>query len=184
MTEQPQNLGLQALPNSASDRTPQLIMFMLTNQILEEVEHNLRGEVIAEKYDKESQQYISFYSKKLTPLINDEGINQIIYCLKLKLTHSITLSNFTEFEIEKKMTIFTWDLVELLVKNLKKFEIKADNWKILANGVIDIVHANFNRAIIGENNEKLTILKNALETKEIIENKVNSGTTLRERFKL
>lgn len=183
MTEE-QNLGLQALPSSASNRTPQLIMFMLTNQIMEEVEHNLRGEVITEKYDKTSQQYVSFYDKKLTPLINDEGINQIIYTLKLKLTHSITLSNFTEFEIEKKMTIFTWDLIELLVKNLKKFAIKSDNWKIISNGVIDIVHANFNRAIVGENNEKLNILKNALETKEIIENRVNSGPSLRDRFKL
>jgi hypothetical protein len=176
--------NLQNIPTPISERNPQLIMFMLTNQIIDEVEHNLRGEILTEKYDKASKQFIVVYEKTLTSLINNEGINQIIYTLKLKLTHSITLSNFTEFEIQKKMTIFTWDLIELLVKNLKTFEIKPENWKIIANGVIDIVHANFNRAIIGENNEKINILKNALEHKEIVENRFQTPVSLRERFKL
>ena len=116
----PQQIN-EAMSLSLMQRLPgDLIQEMLKPvDIIEEIEHKLRNERWGIKEGKGSW----FRDPNSKPLVNEDGINNILSLVSPLTSRSIVLSYYERGKIEVRLKKLLWDLCDSLKVNYKRWEI-------------------------------------------------------------
>lgn len=146
---------------------PTIHKWMFSNkEVLKELERSLRGQV----YDRQKKRWV----QALKPLLNDEGINLIIYILKPYTSTLFSFSNFKEEDIRLTMLQFMEDLIPLLGTECERFGIDENHLSIIKRIVEDTIYATLRKAKDGLS---LGFLQETQKTTEVIDGK-KSGFSL------
>jgi len=118
---------------------PAVHKWMFSNEeVLREIERSLRGQV----YDRKQKKWV----QALNPLLNDDGINMIIYVLKPYTSHLFSFSQFSNDEIKMMMLQFMEDIVVLLATECDEFGIEENQLSIVKNVIENTIFATLKKA--------------------------------------
>jgi hypothetical protein len=137
---QPQQIQENVNLAGTSHDYSNLLMFCLdTNEIIQELQHQLKNEI----YDNKNDKYIVLGD----PLLNEKGISHLISITRPMVDRTITLSTFDNEEINRKMQEFGHNLVRLLARHYKEFGIPnlivSSNIRVL---ICNLVHSSLKKA--------------------------------------
>ena len=118
-----------------------LIFQLQTDEILEEIEMNLRG------YDW-SPQANSWVSKRIQ-IINEEGISVLMTLLKSEVNKTKILSDFDDEEISKIMQEFEINLIDVISAKYREWEVDYNYLTSIRIMLGNAVHATYKRALDG-----------------------------------
>lgn len=127
-------MGFMANPNNSEN-----IKYILnTDDVLKQIEDFLRGV----RYDRQEAQY-----KQCTrPLLNDEGVSEIMRILDIRLSRVYSLSDLTDKEIYNITMVFAETLLDLLYGNRKKFGLEKINIRVMVHEISDSVYVTLKKA--------------------------------------
>jgi len=114
-----------------------------------------------------------FYAnpKKEDQLFNEYGINEIMNILSSYINKSITLSNYTEDEINKIMESFSIEIVDFIYINAEKFGLdtpeKKKHFPMVVKIIVDLVDATYHRSIGGKEAEGLNKVTMVSQTENL-----------------
>jgi len=146
---------------------PTIHKWMFSNEdVLKEIERSLRGQT----YDRKQKKWIQV----LKPLLNDDGINMIIYILKPYTSTLFSFSQFSDKEISFTMMQFMEDLIPLLATECENFGIDENHLSIVKRVVEDTIYATLKKA---EGGLSLGFLRDTQKTVETVGDK-RSGFSL------
>jgi len=107
--------------------------------ILEEIEHQLKGEV----WDKQEKKYVNKFDR----WINDEGINKILHVIfACGINKNTFLGNLSNDQILFKCRMLKTKLALLLFKKYQAYEIKKEMRDLLITTVVNTVHSALSRS--------------------------------------
>lgn len=134
-----------------------------SNEIIEEIEHTLKGEV--PKYDSKSGEMQWVKRKESKALINDRGISVLLTILKSRLSKIFILSDFDEENVYSMTTGIGETLIDELYFHWEEYEIPSTSAAstILAL-VTDTVYATLRKGYLGK---YLNFLKTAQRISEV-----------------
>lgn len=116
--------------------------------IIEDVEHTLKGEVFL--YDRKTGQQRWQTGHGIRPLINDRGINSILMILKSRITKIFILSDLEEKTIENITINIGTNVIDDLYYNWDEYEIKDDAAaSLILSLVTDSVYATLRKGYMG-----------------------------------
>lgn len=134
------SLGEQYIPTPMPDNA-NLTMWSLSSQdILKEIEHDLRGEI----FNEETEKWELVAEGK--PLMNDEGIRSIVSLARTIVNKVAFLSNLSEDMVLQISRDFADDLADLLFNNIEQFEIKRTHLNIIVTKISYIIYVALQRA--------------------------------------
>ena len=93
-------------------------------EILEELEHALKAEVLV--YDENLKNYRWITPPGMNPIINERGVNAVMMMLKARLTKIFILSDLETEQIEKMTYHIGQNVIDLIYYNWDQFGIKDD----------------------------------------------------------
>jgi len=142
----PQQIN-EAMSLSLMQRLPgDLINEMLKPvDILEEIEHKLRNE----RWQIKNSRGAWSRDPNSKPLVNDDGINNILSLISPMTSRSIILSYYEKGEIEIRLVKMLDDLCDSLKVNYKRWEIDKNNLSTIVNIIWMLVEASMKRALYG-----------------------------------
>ena len=108
------------------------------DEVLKEVERSLRGQV----YNREAKRW----EQALNPLLNDNGINMVIYILKPYTSNLFSFSSFSEKDIMFLMLQFMEDIIPMLATEADNFGIEDNHLSIIKRMIEDTVFATLKKA--------------------------------------
>ena len=118
---------------------PTIHKWMFTNEdVLREIEKSLRGQT----YNRKKRQW----EQTRNPLINDEGINMILYILRPYTSTIFSFSDFEKEDIRIIMLQFMQDLIPLLATESDTFGIDENHLSMIKRIVEDTVYATLRKA--------------------------------------
>jgi len=121
---------------------PDLIRWQLDPaEIIEEMEHKLKGEV----WDAKTQKFVRRAGRD--PLMNEDGINVILSLISPVISKVVILSNLKEEDIDAMMLDFSKNLICLFASEYHKFGIKKQYIPSIKTFICMIVQATLNRAL-------------------------------------
>ena len=132
-----QSTEITSQPRYELDATIHKWMFS-NEEVLKEIERSLRGQVYNRKARKGEQ--------ALAPLLNDDGINMIVYILKPYTSNLFAFSSFTDSDIRIIMVQFMEDLIPMLGTETDNFGIHDNHLSIIKRIVEDTVYATLRKA--------------------------------------
>lgn len=131
-----------------------------TNDIIESIEHQLKGEVLTTNKDGEQ-----FYVTKFDRWVNDEGINKILHVIYSNgLNKNVFLGNLTHDEIMYKMKSLKKKIALLLFQKYNDFEIKREMRSLVVSTIINQVHSGLSRCEGGREADQLSTATTRLES--------------------
>lgn len=134
------------------------------NDIIEEIVHQLRGEVIS--FNKEGEKT---WEKKFDVLANEEGINKIVYILYSNgINKNTLLGQLTHEEIYSRCNRIWRKLSLLLFKNCDRYNIKDDMRCLIIQTIINNIHSGLSRSEGGKEADQLST---ATQRHEIVNTK-------------
>lgn len=93
--------------------------------IIEDLKHNLKREIFKRSDDGKSGEWIK--PKKIKPMLNDEGVTDVISLMNVFITKIFILSNFSEDRINDNCLDFNRVIIEKIFLKRRSYEIdKAD----------------------------------------------------------
>lgn len=107
--------------------------------ILLELEHDLRGEV----WDEKAQKYVG----KGIAFLNEEGIRAVISILRGKINKNMYLTNLTTDDVYAMTYDLALDVIDVIFLKYKTYDIDKANLSLVANQIIHFVYAAFKRAL-------------------------------------
>jgi len=123
-----------------------LIQWQLDGKdVLEEIEHKLKGEVWGGTDSKGNE----IYKPKGVRLMNDEGIGAVLTLISARLSKLVILSNLEDDDIRKMQLAFSKDLIGLFYVKYKDFAIAVPYLSSIVNFIEDLVYATLKRALKG-----------------------------------
>jgi hypothetical protein len=131
-------------------------------EILEEVMHQLRGEVFIANENGQGGEYKKVFDR----WINEEGLNKIsyiIYCCGIN--KNTLLGNLSKDEIYFKCQALKIQLSQLLFKKYKEFEVKKEMRELLVTAIMNTVHSALSRS---EGGKEADDLSKATQRHEIV----------------
>jgi len=137
---------------------PTIHKWMFSNvEVLKEIEKSLRGQI----YDRKKRKWIQV----LKPLLNDDGINMVIYILKPYTSTLFSFSQFSDKEISMTMMQFMEDLIPLLATECDNFGIDENHLSIVKRVIEDTIYATLKKA---EGGLSLGFLRDTQKTVETV----------------
>ena len=140
--------------DAKEDSSDNMIKYQLDiQQELAIIEHLLRGDKI--KYDEKGDpDYQS--PKPEEAILNEKGVEKIMENLQWYLNKGLILSNFSKEQIDLRMKQFASRFTSFLFLNHRDFGMdtreKIRHYPILVNNVVNIVEAQYYRALNGFEN--------------------------------
>lgn len=127
------------------------------NEILERIEHVLRGDMV--KVESGQQIWTKLDENHKDRLLNDYGVQEVLRILSMYLNRNTILGNYTDEEVNDKVFDFGDRLNTLFytkyeVIGLNTFE-KRKNFEMLWGMLVDVVHSAYSRAIGGQERSSL-----------------------------
>jgi len=139
----PQDQSELIVPPYEDRSHPKLIEWQLDpKEILVSISHVLRGERM-----NSDGVYERVVKKRL---MNDEGVNQLLLWLEPRVSRVITLSTYTEEDINGRMYEFEVELAAWIVRKQVEYEIDKPSRDMIHSLISDLVEAALNRAKDGE----------------------------------
>jgi len=139
----PSNYGGFTQQASASSLQYQLEV----QEILEDIEHNLRGEVLHFDENGRSKWKVP---EGVHPLINEKGISKVMSILKARLTKIYVLSNLDEEIIENLTCGLARNVIDDLYYNWEDYDLEDDAAASLIVGLIaDTVYVTLRKSSKG-----------------------------------
>lgn len=127
------------------------------NEILERIEHVLRGDVV--KYEGGHQIWIKLPEDHKDRLLNDNGVQEVLRILSMYLNRNTILGNYTDEEVNDKVFDFGDRLNTLFYTKYEKIGLdtyeKRKNFEMLWGMLVDVVHSAYSRAIGGQERSSL-----------------------------
>lgn len=112
---------MQAMPNSHASETS--LQYQIdANQILEELEHTLKGEVIIQNTETNTISWVT--PQNIRPLINEDGINSVLMLLRSRLNKIFILSDFSEENIRNMVEALGQAIIDDFYLNWTTYKIK------------------------------------------------------------
>lgn len=146
--------------------------WMFSNEeVLKEVEKSLKGQI----YNRDTRRW----EQALNPLLNDDGINMIIYILKPYTSNIFSFSSFSEKDIMFIMLQFMEDLIPLLATEADTFGIDDNNLSMIKRIIEDAVFATLQKAKDGLS---LGFLRDTQKTVETVGGNRGGGFSLWKMF--
>lgn len=147
-----------AVQQQISNEGQNLIQYQLeVNEILEQVEHFLKGQVVFTNDD--GSQYWKDPDDKEQQVLNDKGVQEILRVLRLYLNKNTILSNYKEDLINEKMYDLGIELSDLLYIKWKEYgldtEEKQKMYTMIVRQIVDTVHSSYLRALGGGERDSL-----------------------------
>jgi len=164
MSEMVPNISAPAIYAAA----PQIIEAILDPAfVIERVRRNLKGQT----QDPDTKKWVA-YGK---PVMNDDGIKEIVSLLDSYINRNTLLSNLEEKEIYTIMKNFDKRLGAWLLTNMKSFDIKQKNLNIIKTRIVDMVFFALKQAQNKELLKALTQTYNVQENRTPDEKKAGIG---------
>lgn len=117
--------------------------------ILTEIEHNLRGEVINYVTGK--------YEAKFDPWLNEDGINIILHCLySTGLNKGAFLGNLRREQILYKCKVLKIKLARAFAFDYNKYELDKEKRSLLITNIINPIHSGLSRSENGREGQQLS----------------------------
>lgn len=111
--------------------------------ILEEVQHQLKGEMFVPNPDGRSGEWVSKFGK----WINEEGLNTITFVMySCGINKNTFLGNLTLDQINFKCRMIKRKLALLLVRKYKDYEVKKEMRDLLITTVVNTIHSALSRS--------------------------------------
>lgn len=127
------------------------------NEILERIEHVLRGDVV--KYEQGQTIWIKIDEEHKDRLLNDYGVQEVLRILSMYLNRNTILGNYTEEEVNDKVFDFGDRLNTLFYTKYEVIgmntAIKRKNFEMLWGMLVDVVHSAYTRALHGQERASL-----------------------------
>jgi len=118
-----------------------LIFQLQTDEILEEIEMNLRGF----DWSPHKKEWVS----KRLQIINNEGISILMTLLKSEVNKTKILSEFNEEEISNIMQEFEMNLIDIISAKYREWEIDYNYLSSIRIMLGNAVNATYKRALDG-----------------------------------
>jgi len=136
-------------PAMPGQMTEGLLQYQIdSNEIIEEIEHILKGELM--HYNSKTGSMEWEKKKHIKALINERGINGIISILKSRLTKIFILSDFDEDKIVNMTINIGQNVIDELYFNWEEYEIPSTSAaSIVLNMVTDTVYATLRKGYLG-----------------------------------
>jgi hypothetical protein len=154
---------------NSNEESGNMVMWRLDpDKELARIERLLRKQV-----PKRDSQGISYYAepKKEDQLFNEYGINEIMNVLSSYINKSITLSNYTDDEVNLIMKNFATEIVDFIFINAEKFGLdtpeKKKHFPMVVKIIVDLVDATYHRAIGGLEREGLNKVTMVSQTENL-----------------
>ena len=113
--------------------------FRITSEdILELIEHKLRGE----EYDETEKKYI----QKYIAWCNDEFINIALSTIQDYANKNTYLGNFSNDQINYKCNKIKKKLAKLLFRNYQKYDIAKEKRSLIIDKIMNTVHSSLSRS--------------------------------------
>lgn len=127
------------------------------NEILERIEHVLRGDQV--KIENSQQIWIKLKETHKDRLLNDNGVAEVLRILSMYLNRNTILGNYTDEEVNYKVFDFGDRLNTLFYLKYEKMGLdnpeKRKNFEMLWGMLVDVVHSAYTRAIGGQERSSL-----------------------------
>lgn len=127
------------------------------NEILERIEHVLRGDQV--KYEGGHQIWVKLDESHKDRLLNDLGVHEVLRILSMYLNRNTILGNYTDEEVNDKVFDFGDRLNTLFYTKYEKIGLdtpeKRKNFEMLWGTLVDVVHSAYSRAIGGQERSSL-----------------------------
>jgi len=118
------------------------------NEIIDELEHNIRGETLG--IDENTKKPAWYVPKGITPSINRIGVNSVITSLRSRLTKIFILSDFEERDIEEITCSVGEDVIDDFYYNWSKYQIKdTAAASMILHLITDTVYATLRKGFRG-----------------------------------
>ena len=119
------------------------------SDILEDIEHQLKGETINETTGK--------YEPRFDRWINDEGINKVLHIIyACGINKNIFLGNLTKDEIMFKCKSIKKKLALLFFKKYYDYEVPKEMRSLLITTIVNQIHSGLSRSEGGRESEQLS----------------------------
>lgn len=127
------------------------------NEILERIEHVLRGDRV--EYRDGHSIWVKIDEDDPDRLLNDFGVQEVLRILSMYLNRNTILGNYTEQEVYDKVFDFGDRLNTLFYTKYEKIGLntfeKRKNFEMLWGMLVDVVHSAYSRAIGGQERSSL-----------------------------
>jgi len=135
-----------------------LILWMLDpTNIIDEVKNQLRGIVVIKKWDDKNKKFVDVQKKIVDQaLINEKGINHIVYLLNFHLGKHSGTSILREDTIVARTKQFGKDLSLLLFEKWQDFEMDFSTITPIRNSIVWLVYMSLMRSKDGSFLDALT----------------------------
>jgi hypothetical protein len=132
-------LDVEETSSFGASTAPDVTRYILeTYDILEELEHKLRGEVFSFRQRK--------YLKKGKALMNDFGVNRIILLLSNFINRHIALSNFSDADVRRIGFEIRIELIKLLRLEWKTYEAEKSMLSMIVRMIDSSIYGMLKRA--------------------------------------
>jgi|TARA_Y100000310_G_C20671753_1_gene810686 hypothetical protein len=122
--------------------------------LIDRVKHMFAGEM----FNPQTGQWDKMQG--VCPPMNDKGVHHFMIKFSSHLDKNITLSDFTVEQIGDMMVEICYDILEVLWKRHKEFEIKRENFHFIMHILEHQIFANYMRAKDGgERKHRETLIK-------------------------
>jgi len=138
--ERSDEVYVRGMMNQAQDSSF-LIFQLQTDEILEEIEMNLKG------FDWSPQD--KTFVKKRIQIVNDEGISVLMTLLKSEVNKTKILSEFDEEEISKIMQEFEFNLIDVISAKYREWDVDYNYLSSIRIMLGNAVNATYKRALEG-----------------------------------
>lgn len=127
------------------------------NEILERIEHVLRGDQV--KYEGGQTIWVKIPEDHPDRLLNNLGVQEVLRILSMYLNRNTILGNYTDEEVNDKVFDFGDRLNTLFYTKYEKIGLntieKRKNFEMLWGMLVDVVHSAYSRAIGGQERSSL-----------------------------
>lgn len=119
------------------------------SDILEELEHQLKGEA----WDDETRSWQTRY----LPWVNKEGMSKVIHVVySCGVNKNVVLGNLTHEEIYFKCNLMKKKLARLMFNNYHFYGIRKDTRDLLITTVVNTIHSGLSRCEGGKEADQLS----------------------------
>jgi len=150
----------ESLVSSAiySGQNENLIIFQLElDNVLEKIEHLLRGDVI--KADQDGNLFYAVPKDKRLKILNEYGVQLIMNTISFYLNRNTILSYYDPERIDEILYDFGDELADVILCNYEKMgmddESKKSRYPLLVLNIMHILESTYKRALEGGERESL-----------------------------
>ncbi len=150
-------MSAQAYSNIQGQESNLIVWQLELDNILERIEHLLRGDIIKED-GKGGISYVKPEDKKLI-VLNDYGVQLLMNFISFYLNRNTILSNYKEERIYEILHDLGYELADLVYINYETMGLdsveKRSRSTVLTMNVLHMIESSYNRALAGEERDSL-----------------------------